>query len=95
MKTNLKLDDARRAARLTGKELATRAGIAPNTFSRILTGRHDPAIMTAARIAKVLGVDPDEIFDRYGRQTGTAQTMRTVNRKETNGVTTCKKRRKP
>jgi DNA-binding XRE family transcriptional regulator len=44
----------RRAAGLTGVELARRAGIRPETLSRIEKGTHSPSVATVDKIDRVL-----------------------------------------
>jgi DNA-binding Xre family transcriptional regulator len=51
----LRLRELRRARRLTARELAERAGITPQSISRIERGRHDVVFTTLQRILAAMG----------------------------------------
>ena len=51
---------------ITQKQLAERIGISRQTMNAIENGHHAPRIDTAIRIADVLGISVDQLFDyRY------------------------------
>jgi DNA-binding Xre family transcriptional regulator len=51
----LRIKELRQARGLTGKDLAERAGIAPQSLSRIEHGRHDVVFTTLQRILAAMG----------------------------------------
>ena len=61
----MELKTARRIARLTQQELAERSGVDDSFISLIESGKRDirtVAYQTVVRIARTLGVEPDELF---------------------------------
>lgn len=50
-----RLRELRRSRGLTGKEVAARAGISPQSLSRIENGRHDVVLTTLRRILAAMG----------------------------------------
>jgi transcriptional regulator with XRE-family HTH domain len=61
----MELRTARRIARLTQQELAVRAGVDDSFISLIESGKRDIRSVgyeTVVRIARALGVEPDELF---------------------------------
>ena len=61
------LRDARKAARLTQRELAENAGIDRATISLIENGRENPRADTVLKLAEVLGVNPADLWRRESR----------------------------
>jgi transcriptional regulator with XRE-family HTH domain len=57
---------ARLDAGLTLQQVADRAGCAVSTLSEWETGKHTPAVSTAARVCDVLGVSVANILHEYG-----------------------------
>lgn len=58
------LRTARRCARLTQTALAERSGVSQGTIAAIERGANpNPTLDTAFRLAKALGVDPEELFE--------------------------------
>lgn len=61
----MELKTARRIARLTQAQLAEKAGVDHSTISLIETGKRDVGVVayeTIVRLARALGVEPDELF---------------------------------
>ena len=61
----MELRTARKIAGLTQLELATRAGVDHSLISLLESGKRDiqaVAYQTVVRIARALGVEPDELF---------------------------------
>jgi transcriptional regulator with XRE-family HTH domain len=59
----MELKTARRIARLTQHELATRAGVDPALISRLENGGgRRPSYEAIVRIARALNLAPDELF---------------------------------
>lgn len=61
----MELKTARRIARLSQQQLATRAGIDFSTISRLESGERDVyqlAYRSVVHLAQALGVDPAELF---------------------------------
>jgi transcriptional regulator with XRE-family HTH domain len=60
----ISLRTARRLARLTQTQLAERSGVSQGTIAAIERGAHsNPTLETAYRLARALGVDPEELFE--------------------------------
>ena len=60
----ISLKIARKIARLTQEDLAARVGVDVSVISRLERGgRTGCRFTTAVRIARVLNVDPEEIFE--------------------------------
>lgn len=60
----ISLRTARRLARITQVQLAERSGVSQGTIASLERGLHtNPTLETAYRLAKALGVDPDELFE--------------------------------
>lgn len=60
---NTRLRKAREKAKLTQLQMAKKAGIGHTSYQIIEHNRTTPSVRTAIRIAKVLGVKVEEIFD--------------------------------
>jgi transcriptional regulator with XRE-family HTH domain len=61
----MELKTARRIARLTQQELAEKVGVDHSLISMLESGKRDIHMMayqTVVRIARVLGVDPEELW---------------------------------
>lgn len=58
---NVSLRSIRERRDLTVRELASRAGVAPATVSRIETGQREGSLRTLAALAAVLEVEPELI----------------------------------
>lgn len=52
---------ARVAAKLSQEEVAARAGLQPETISRLENGRLSPTLTSVAALAKALGVEPGDL----------------------------------
>lgn len=50
----------------TASKLAAQAGVGPSTITRILTGERGAGKDVCAKIAQVLGEDPDKVFRLAG-----------------------------
>ena len=57
----------RRQNRLSQEQLARRLGVSRQSVNAIETGRSDPSLMLAFRIAELFGVAIEEVFDSPGR----------------------------
>jgi transcriptional regulator with XRE-family HTH domain len=71
----MELRTARKIAGLTQHELASRAGVDHSLISLLESGKRDihaVAYQTVVRIARALGVEPDELFpvQAIGRDNG-------------------------
>lgn len=60
---NTKLKAARTAQKLTQTDLAFHSRVAPTDISKFENGMARPYPTQAERIAKVLGLDPNELLD--------------------------------
>ena len=58
METDKKICKARRAAKMTQAELATRCGVCPQFISAYERGMRIPTLSTIYRIAMAIGVSP-------------------------------------
>lgn len=56
------LKTARTAAGLTQQQAAVRAGVTAGTVKNIESGRHEPKVELAARLASIYGVAIDQFF---------------------------------
>lgn len=54
----------RKSASVSQQELASRAGMAQESLSRIETGRRDPRLGTLRRLARGLGLSLDQLMER-------------------------------
>ena len=63
MSTGARIRDARRRRVLTQKELAELAGLPRVTLVRIETDRQRPRPSTLRRLAKALGLKPQELLE--------------------------------
>ncbi len=52
----------------TQEDLATRLGVSRQTVNAIETGRYDPSLPLAFRIADVFGLKIEQIFSPNGRR---------------------------
>jgi transcriptional regulator with XRE-family HTH domain len=66
-----KLREARERRLLTQPELSELSGVMVATISRIENGLQQPRIPTIRKLAKVLGVDPEELIS-WGAEQGKA-----------------------
>lgn len=66
-----KLREARERRLLTQPELSELSGVMVATISRIENGLQQPRIPTVRKLAKVLGVDPEELIF-WGAEQGKA-----------------------
>jgi transcriptional regulator with XRE-family HTH domain len=70
----MELKTARRIARLTQRELATKAGVDPSTISLLERGRRQNASYESiVRIARALNIEPSELFP-VGDLSGASET---------------------
>lgn len=60
-RVGLRIRELRRTRGLTSKELAERAGVTPQTLSRIEHGRHDVVLTTLQRILAAMGYSLREL----------------------------------
>ncbi|MCZ6802814.1 MAG: helix-turn-helix transcriptional regulator [Proteobacteria bacterium] len=58
-----KLALARGRARILQTELGKQAGISSRQISRYETGEQEPRLTAIARLADVLNIEPDDLFD--------------------------------
>jgi len=58
-----KLDKERESQGYSVTQLADEAGIAPASLSRIINGHTHPRFRTEMKLAEVLGVEMDDLFD--------------------------------
>jgi transcriptional regulator with XRE-family HTH domain len=77
----------RKALGMEAQAAAAKAGVTPETWSRIENGRHVPQDDTLARMAEVLGTTPEELLPRVlpaGRNEGKAvvSSSAAINRAE-------------
>ena len=59
---NLKLKSARAALDMSQQELAEKVGVSRQTISSLETGRYNPSIFLAYKIAKCFAMTIEEIF---------------------------------
>ena len=64
------LREARRAAGLTQKALAERAGTTILTVKRLEHGRHEPLVGTALALARVLDTTVEALFGEQPKEDG-------------------------
>lgn len=62
----LRIRQLRKSRKLTGKALAERAGIAPQSLSRIERGRHGVVLTTLQRILGAMGCSLRDLADQPG-----------------------------
>lgn len=62
------LDQARRDAGVSYRELAERTGYAKSALQNWLAGKRSPLLRDFIRIAKAVGADPGELLDRAARE---------------------------
>ena len=60
---HLHLREWRRQRFLTVRALAEKAGVAYTTVVRAETGRHQPTMKTIRRLAKALGIKPEQLVE--------------------------------
>ena len=60
---NVRLQNAIRDAGIMQVDLAERVGVTPQFLSQIIHGQKSPSAATIKRIADVLGVKMDDIYD--------------------------------
>jgi putative transcriptional regulator len=65
VKNNLRV--LRKRHRWTQAQLAEKLGISRQSIYSIETGKYDPSLPLAFRIADLFGVSIDEIFERPGK----------------------------
>jgi len=62
------LKEIRLNKRITQVELAKRVGIRQQTISHYETGRAKPSLDVAVKLAKVLGVSVEEIYEAWRKE---------------------------
>ena len=62
MGKNVAMKDARTRAGLSQQELADKLGVSRQTISSLETGRYNPSIFLAYKIAKYFGMTIEEVF---------------------------------
>lgn len=62
---NSKLYEIRKGMKLTQKELAEKSGVDVQIISRIECHSGNPNLVSAAMLAKYLGVSIDELFNEF------------------------------
>ncbi|MCI8593609.1 MAG: helix-turn-helix transcriptional regulator [Lachnospiraceae bacterium] len=65
-----RIRDRRQEIRLSQEKVAEKAGISPNTVSRIEGGQSAMSIETFVKMVRILGVDADELLGEAGLVTG-------------------------
>lgn len=63
-RVGLNIQALRRAKRLSQEELAHRAKIHQTYLSGVEGGKRNPSLLVLERIAKALGIDPEELVRR-------------------------------
>jgi len=56
------IKDARKKAKLTQKEVAQKIGVTSRAYQHYETGRREPRVVHAIRLAKTLGTSVEELF---------------------------------
>jgi putative transcriptional regulator len=59
----VRLQEWRERQHLTQSELARRSGVKPATIARIERGVHQPRLATAFRLARALGIRPEQLLE--------------------------------
>jgi transcriptional regulator with XRE-family HTH domain len=65
-----KLQDARKKANMTLEELAEAAGTSKDYVWQLETGRREPKVSLALKIADALGYSVEELFNKEGADDG-------------------------
>ena len=58
-----KLAEFRKAKRMTQEDLAKRSGVSRNSITNWETGKREPKLVDVEKLARALGVSPDEFLD--------------------------------
>lgn len=69
------LKNKRARAGLTQKEVAEQSGVTLSHYKQLETDRANPSIDSMRRLARLLNIDPREIFDEFDRQDPDSETL--------------------